>query len=226
VDAAALPSIVPLLLSLLFCGQSHAQEAESPPPPAPLEGCPLRVERLPGSPLFDAADPRLQGQHLVVVLKQARRSMVFEGGELARSAQGDPACWRVALGVDSSGSYPPGPKRRRGDRRTPEGWYGSSDKPWSSFAPAVAVHYPAVADAEAGLAAGLVDGSQLRAVEQAVSAHQKPPQDTRLGGQILFHGGGSWSDWTWGCIAFDDEDNEAFRARLPTDMRTDVLILP
>ncbi len=219
-------AIAPLSSLLVAAMSLSAPGARAGPPPPPPEGCVARVDALPSSPLFTTDDPRLEGGALVVVLAEARRAMVFSGGTLARTEDGGAACWRVALGVDSSGEHPAGPKRRRGDRKTPQGWYRSSDKPWSSFAPAVAIHYPNVADARAGLSAGLVSEAQVQAIEQAVAGDRKPDQKTRLGGEILFHGGGSWTDWTWGCVAFDDQDNATFRSLLPADMRTDVLILP
>ncbi len=222
----AAPTSLMLLLAagpLWLAATAHAQEASTLP-----EGCVATVQALPASPLFDPGDPRLQGDALVVVLEADRRTMIFHRGALATTPEGDgaPACWRVALGVNGAGEHPAGPKRRQGDRKTPHGWYRTSDKPWSNFAPAVAIHYPNAADARAGLAAGLVDLAQVAAIEQAVARDAKPSQKTRLGGEILFHGGGSWTDWTWGCVAFDDQDNATFRSLLPADMRTDVLILP
>ena len=211
-----------LALTLLFARPLAAQQGSAPALPA---GCVATTTALPASPLFEQSDPRLKGDALIVVLKEARVAMVFSGGSLRQTAEG-PACWRIALGVSPEGQYPPGPKRRRGDRKTPEGWYRTSDKPSSSFAPAVAVHYPNAADARAGLAAGLVTQAEVTAIETALEAGRKPPQETRLGGELLFHGGGSWTDWTWGCIAFDDADNAEFRALLPAGMKTDALILP
>jgi hypothetical protein len=209
--------------SLILAPTAQAQDSTAIP-----EGCVARVEALPASLLFDPEDPRLQGEALVVVFEADRRTMIFHKGALASMAEdgGAPACWRVALGVASTGEHPTGPKRRRGDRMTPHGWYRTSDKPWSNFAPAVAIHYPNGADARAGLTAGLVSEAQVQAIEQAIARDDKPSQKTRLGGEILFHGGGSRTDWTWGCVAFDDDDNTAFRSLLPADMRTDVLILP
>ena len=45
------------------------------------------------------------------------------------------------------------------------------------------------------------------------SPSEIPPWDTPLGGEIFIHGGGSGSDWTWGCVALDDDDvRELYRA--------------
>jgi hypothetical protein len=35
-----------------------------------------------------------------------------------------------------------------------------------------------------------------------------PPWNTPLGGAIGLHGGGTWRDWTLGCIALNDADIE------------------
>jgi len=214
-----------ILTTVLAAIAPNAMAQDAPPLP---EGCIARVDGLPPSPLFDPEDPRLQGDALVVVLEDARRTMIFRKGLLARAEapDGAPGCWAVALGVNNQGEHPRGPKLRQGDRKTPHGWYRTSDKPWSAYAPAVAIHYPSAADAQAGLASGLVTQAQTRAIEAAVARDDKPSQRTRLGGEILFHGGGGWADWTWGCVAFDDDENEEFRSLLPPDMRTDVLILP
>ncbi|MCB9745775.1 MAG: L,D-transpeptidase family protein [Alphaproteobacteria bacterium] len=197
--------------------------AQAGPPEGPR--CPATVAELPASERHSADDPRLQGDGLMVVLKEARVVGLYRGGALATLDEA-PACWSVALGVNGEGSYPPGHKIRQGDRRTPEGFYRTSDKPWSSFYGAIAVHYPNAADAEVGLSAGLISEGQRDAIVAALAKDAKPPQNTRLGGEILLHGGGSSSDWTWGCVALDDPDIDALRAALPQGMRTDVLILP
>lgn len=213
--------IAPLwgVLSFQAGGAAQASDGEA-------AACPASVAELPASPRYAASDPRLQSGALMVVLKERRLVGLYAEGALAEQAGGEPACWSVALGVNAEGVYPPGPKTRKGDRRTPEGFYKSSDKPWSNFYGAIAVHYPNAADAEAGLEAGLIDEAQRDTIVEALRAGRKPPQDTRLGGEILFHGGGSSQDWTWGCVALDDRDIDAMRALLPESKRADVLILP
>jgi murein L,D-transpeptidase YafK len=181
--------------------------------------CPATVDELPPSSLYEAADPRLA--HAVVVLKERRIALLLDDGALATTPAG-PACWTVAL----ASGYVPGHKQRRGDLRTPEGWYRTSDRPWSAFRHALTVHYPSPADGDRGLAAGLVAAAERDAIAAAAVADRSPPMETRLGGQILLHGGGSGADWTLGCVAFEDEDILALRALLPRDLRADVLILP
>src|SRR5688500_4042857 len=115
--------------------------------------CPADVGALPPGP-YTALDPRLRGAAVVVAVKEARRIGLYRDGVLV-----DGACWPVALGVLDDGTVPTGPKRRRGDRKTPEGWYRTSDRPWSRFHGALTLSYPNEADADRGLAAGLIDGA-------------------------------------------------------------------
>ncbi len=172
------------------------------------EGCPSDTSSF-------EPDPRLGGAGVLVVLKEQRRMGLYAEGAL----QG---CWEVGLAY----AYSDGHKQVRGDLRTPEGWYRTSDKPWSQFHGAIAVHYPGVADARRGLKAGLIDQAQHDAIVEAHRLGKKPPQDTRLGGEILVHGGGGEVDWTLGCVALDDDALDTLREQLPETMRTDMLILP
>jgi lipoprotein-anchoring transpeptidase ErfK/SrfK len=59
---------------------------------------------------------------------------------------------------------------------------------------------------------------------RALKARKAPPQNTRLGGDIYIHGHGSSSDWTWGCVALENEDiRELFDA---VNVGTPVTIQP
>ena len=191
-------------------------------PPALPDGCVRTAAELPASTYHSADDPHWKRDDIIVVLKEKRRVMLFDQGRLVTLDDGTPACWQVGLGS----GYPAGHKQRMGDMKTPEGWYATSDRPWSAFYSAITVHYPEVADAKRGVAQGLITEEQATAI---VAAHDKgvlPPMETRLGGKILLHGGGGSSDWTLGCVALDDSHIDALRAELPKSMRTEVLILP
>jgi murein L,D-transpeptidase YafK len=166
-------------------------------------------------------DPRLQGSRLVVVVKEQRRLMVFDGGKLKEGT-----CFPIGLGSDHTGSHPTGTKTREGDRKTPEGWYRTTDKPWSNFYKAIYINYPNSSDASLAAQEGRITKAQQQEIDRALKKGLTPPQTTPLGGEILIHGGGSSSDWTWGCVALDDDDTDALRAVLPQGMKTDVLILP
>ena len=219
-----------LFIAPLACATAPTAPApvvDDPVPPAPVEpepgtGCPATVADLPDSDLFKRDDARLSGEALIVVLKEARRLVVFSDGQQAKTADGDAACWSVAL----AGSYVDGHKQKRGDMRTPEGWQRTSDRPWSQFYSALTVHYPAAHDAERGLRDGLITQEQHDAIVAADRNGTLPPMNTALGGLIVIHGGGGQSDWTLGCVALDNDDIDAMRTLLPSNMRTDLLVLP
>ena len=66
--------------------------------------------------------------------------------------------------------------------------------------------YPNVEDAERGLRDGLISRAQHDAIVKAIKRKPTPPQNTTLGGDIYIHGNGASSDWTWGCVALENED--------------------
>ncbi len=196
------------------CGAAGAASAALDRGPRWPEGCVARAEDLPPARAESEAERRrLLRDRVVVASKADRRLMLFDRGELQ-------ACWSIGLG-----SSPSGHKQVEGDRRTPQGWYRLSDKPWSSFDGAIAVHYPAARDAAEARRAGRISAQQRQRIERADRAGELPPQRTPLGGEILIHGGGGSSDWTWGCIALDDDDLDDLRARLSSGMRGHIAIL-
>jgi murein L,D-transpeptidase YafK len=208
---------------LLACGEPSPTIAPSQPsapgPSAPpssvlLPGCVAAPAQLPASPLYDPADPRLRDPALLVAHKAARRLMLFGDGSLR-------GCWVMGLGFE-----PTGHKHHEGDGRTPEGWYRTSDKPWSDFAGAIAVHYPNDRDASTAIADGRLAAPEHEVVHEALAHDVVPPQATAMGGEILIHGGGSSRDWTLGCMALEDEDLTTLRASLPADQRVWLLVLP
>ncbi len=148
----------------------------------------------------------------VVVEKGARRLKLYSGGEVVRVR-------RVALG-----SAPEGDKVRQGDRRTPEGEYRVCMKnAKSSFYLSLGLTYPNADDAERGLRDGLITKAQHRNIRQAIDAGRCPPWDTALGGEIFIHGGGTASDWTWGCVALENPEIKELFDALPkgTPVRID-----
>ena len=166
-------------------------------------------------------DPRWAAPELLVLDKAGRSLQHFQRGVARRDEAGALACWRVGLGFS-----PEGPKEREGDGRTPEGWYRTSDKPDSSFADAILVHYPNADDAARGQAAGRITAATAATLRSAEASARRPDQNTALGGQILLHGGGSSTDWTLGCAALDDDDLRALRAGLPASKRAWLRVLP
>jgi len=157
---------------------------------------------------------RLAEGRVLVAHKSAHRMMLYDGGELQ-------ACWKIGLGFN-----PVGHKQVEGDGATPEGWYQTSDKPWSIFDHAIAIHYPATRDAVQARRDGRIGRSQLEKITLASRKGAVPPQRTPMGGAVLIHGGGNSSDWTLGCIAMDDDDLLDLRGRLSRRMRTKLLVLP
>lgn len=171
---------------------------------------------------MEGDDPRGRAKHLIVVRKADRVVQLFaQGHAVAGAGWNEQACYRVGLGFG-----PTGHKQREGDGRTPEGWYTTSDKPWSSFYAALAVHYPSIDDARAGAADGRINNATLASIEAAHRAGRKPPQTSPLGGEILLHGGGSSTDWTLGCIALDNADIDDLRSHLPQNMQVQIRVLP
>lgn len=217
---AGWPSL--LIALLLSCSEAHptttphsaSATVDAAPPSAFLADCSASPDDLPASSLYDPADPRLRDPAVLVAHKSARRLMLFAHGRLQE-------CWAMGLGFD-----PRGHKQREGDGRTPEGWYRTSDKPWSDFAGAIAVHYPNDRDATFALADGRIAAPEHAVVLDALARDLVPPQQTAVGGEILIHGGGSRRDWTLGCMALEDDDLSRLRGVLPSDQRVWLLVLP
>jgi murein L,D-transpeptidase YafK len=131
----------------------------------------------------------------IEVFKQQRQLQVYSGNSVV-------ATYRIGLGSD-----PVSPKRRQGDRATPEGRYFISHKnPRSQYFLSLGISYPDVDDAVLGLREGRITKAQYAAIVAANHQRLTPPANTALGGDIFVHGRGSSADWTWGCVALDDAD--------------------
>ena len=141
-------------------------------------------------------------QPKIVVKKTARRLLLYSGKKLVRT-------YRVGLGLS-----PVGDKVRAGDRRTPEGdFYIFTKNSKSAFYLSLGLSYPNAAHAQRGLRDGLITKVQYDEIIRALQAKRRPPQNTALGGDIYIHGNGAQSDWTWGCVALENEDiRELFEA--------------
>jgi murein L,D-transpeptidase YafK len=153
------------------------------------------------------ADPR------IVVLKSQRNLELYSAGKLIRT-------YKIGLGQN-----PVPDKQREGDRATPEGdFYIFTKNPKSAFHLSLGISYPNIEDAERGLNAGLITRAQRDAIVKAIKRKQGPPQYTALGGLIYIHGNGASSDWTWGCVAMENEDIEELYQAIPVG--TPVTIKP
>jgi len=130
----------------------------------------------------------------IVVLKSQRRLELYSDGALVRT-------YKVGLGLN-----PVPDKQRQGDRATPEGdFYVFTKNDKSAFYLSLGISYPNVEDAERGLRDGLISRAVHDAIVKAIKRKATPPQNTALGGDIYIHGNGASSDWTWGCVALENE---------------------
>ncbi|HJQ22969.1 MAG TPA: L,D-transpeptidase [Blastocatellia bacterium] len=138
----------------------------------------------------------------ILVKKGERHLLLFDGERQLRA-------YRIGLG-----STPAGDKARQGDGRTPEGsFYVCVKNAASKFYLSLGLSYPSRAHAARGLRDGLINRAQHDEIVSALDHRLRPPWNTRLGGEIFIHGNGSSSDWTWGCMALDNEDmKELFEA--------------
>ena len=149
----------------------------------------------------------------LIIYKSRRLLEVYDGNALAKS-------YSVALGKE-----PIGAKSREGDFKTPEGDFILTGKnPKSRYALSIAINYPNDKSAISGLKEGLISKAEYRSILRANRLGVPPPQHTKLGGDVMIHGGGIGEDWTWGCIALQNEDiRELYRA-LP--IKTPIAIKP
>jgi hypothetical protein len=162
----------------------------------------------PRTPLrLPLVNPRIE------VRKAERKLLLFANGSLVRTYQ-------VGLGLS-----PVGDKIRSGDHRNPEGdFYIFIKNPKSAFYLSLGVSYPNLNHARRGLRDGLISQPQYDQIAAAIRQKKTPPQRTRLGGDIFIHGHGASSDWTWGCVALENEDVREFYEAI--EVGTPVTIKP
>jgi murein L,D-transpeptidase YafK len=172
-------------------------------------------------PTRQGADP--EERYRILVKKSERKLYlyVWEDGKerLAKT-------FHIALGNNPTGS-----KNRQGDGATPEGdYYITHKNARSKFYLSMGVSYPNIADADKGLKEGLITKAEHQAIVGAIHTRTKPPQNTRLGGDIFIHGGGtgklfgSIQDWTLGCVALENDEIKELFEMIP--VKTRVKIVP
>lgn len=148
--------------------------------------CVVGVSLWPQSPIHDPH---------IVVYKGARKLELYSGKNLLRT-------YRVGLGFS-----PVADKKREGDGATPEGeFYVFVKNSKSAYYLSLGISYPNAEDAARGLRDGLITKAQHDAIVDAIKKKKAPPQYTKLGGLIYIHGHGASSDWTWGCVALENND--------------------
>ena len=151
------------------------------------------------------------GKYRIVINKSKRQLSVFSGPIRIKT-------FPIALG-----SSPNGTKIKEGDRKTPEGaYYICGKNRQSKFTLSIAISYPNVVDARRALASKLISKTQYNQIFRANRQHQKPPQHTPLGGDIFIHGGGTATDWTWGCIALEDKDIKWIFREIPVGAKMEI----
>jgi hypothetical protein len=152
-------------------------------------------------------DPRLLAE------KSRRTLTVFSEGRPVKT-------YRIALGTD-----PVPPKEREADGRTPEGrFFICMKNSQSRYHLSLGLSYPSELDAERGIEQNLISKREQRLIDEAIRHYRRPPWNTKLGGEIMIHGGGAETDWTTGCLALSDTDIGELFPRLP--LGTEVEIRP
>jgi murein L,D-transpeptidase YafK len=140
----------------------------------------------------------------IEVLKSKRQLILYSGDRIVKT-------YRIGLGFS-----PEGAKVRQGDGRTPEGsYYVCSKNPKSQYFLSLGLSYPNEADANRGLKTGLISRVQFEQITAAVRRGGVPLWNTALGGEIFIHGAGSKSDWTWGCVALENQDIQELFNTIP-----------
>jgi hypothetical protein len=177
--------------------QTAALAATTRPAAPPTQPTPTATPTPPSLKLPLVA-PRIR------ISKSNRQLELYSDGRVVRA-------YAIALGTNPSDD-----KERQGDRRTPEGdFYVCMKNDRSQFYLSLGLSYPNEEDAARGLSAGLITRAQHDRIVRAVRRKQRPPWDTALGGEIMIHGGGTGSDWTWGCVALANADIKELFAAIP-----------
>lgn len=152
-----------------------------------------------------SAEPPGSAGRTLVIDKARQHLVLYAGGRTG-------ARFPASFGVD-----PNSDKTRAFDCATPEGRYRIAyKKKESRFHRALGLSYPTLANAEKGLAGGVISLREYQRISGAVRKSRPAPHNTRLGGGIAIHGGGVFRnfekgrerDWTEGCIALNDPDIE------------------
>ena len=130
----------------------------------------------------------------IVVYKSERKLEFYSDQTLLRT-------YKIGLGFS-----PVADKQREGDGATPEGdFYIFVKNNRSAYYLSLGISYPNAEDAARGLRDGLITKAQHDTIVEAIRKKVAPPQYTKLGGLIYIHGHGAKSDWTWGCVALENE---------------------
>jgi murein L,D-transpeptidase YafK len=156
-------------------------------------------------------------QHRILVKKGERKLYLYR---LDNGKEKLVKTYKIALG-----NAPTGTKRQQGDGATPEGdYYITHKNSRSKYYLSLGLSYPNSSDANAGMKRGLLTRSEYEAIVSAINRKEKPLQNTKLGGDIFIHGGGTGNDWTLGCVALENDGIKELFNMLP--VKTPVKIVP
>jgi hypothetical protein len=160
---------------------------------------------------YDAHNPLTQPllNPYVIIKKSKRQLMLYSDNKLLRT---------YTVG---SGFNPVADKAKEGDGATPEGeFYIFTKNEQSAYYLSLGISYPNVEDAQRGLRDSLINEEQYNEIVDAIQSRGAPLQHTPLGGEIYIHGRGSQKDWTWGCVALDDDNMKEFFEAVPVGARS------
>lgn len=126
--------------------------------------------------------------------------------------------FKISIGRQNSGA-----KEREGDNKTPEGsYYVCYINANSKYRYFFGISYPNVKDAQNGMDKNIIDEITYNKIKMAIDDGRTPPWHTPLGGEIGIHGGGTQSDWTYGCIAMSDKDIDIVKEYIKLKTSVDI----
>lgn len=147
----------------------------------------------------------------LIISKTRRTLSVYESSDLK-------GFYKIALGIN-----PVSDKIKHGDFATPEGeFFVCFKNSHSKFHLSLLISYPNIEDAERGLKDSMITMNEYKNICNAIKQKRTPPQNTALGGDICIHGGGTNSDWTFGCIALDNQDIEEIFNVIPVGTKVKI----
>lgn len=174
-----------------------------PPPPCELPYCDTDLNL----PLNAITKPK------IYIYKSERRLRLVNDTTLVRE-------YKVGLGPNPTGN-----KFFQGDGRTPEGEYFiCSRNPSSKYYKSLGINYPGPKRAVEACAVGEISREDLQKILDANDRKVLPPSNTCLGGAVFIHGGGSYEDWTLGCVAVSNRYMDELFEVIPVG--TPVFIMP
>ncbi len=184
---------------------------------------PLPETRRPEQSEFVSKILSIPGELKVVIQKSRNVLTLYKGMTPVKSY------WAVFGKGHSRGD-----KRRKGDKRTPEGeFYICTLNHSERFYKFMGISYPGLKHAEKGFRQGMITQSEYQEILKAHRERRQPPWETELGGAIGIHGrmlgaavrpGARLENWTDGCIALNNEDVDEIYSVV--SLGTPVIIMP